>query len=382
MGFLKNPFKGRQPGGNTATATAAPPAGQQQQPNNQQAPDPTTGPLNGKALQTAGDLNLVNYSPEELIKQVDDTLNRVQFGMSRSRRYMHFVGDVWANIAPWVLCIGTVGEVFAFLWISITTSTSTTIVNGKPVTQTNTHSPEWWIIVSILATIVALEATFAVVSFKSAAIRGDGDHKPSGPTDEDKKTIQTYRIFWFLLAFFVSIGQVAFLIESTTQNFSTGVTVFFVMFAVIRTIGTMVGDYYTAFAHKETPTTAAQAKAEREERADMGAKMLHDASRQVTILNEGTLAVMRAQTKGRIEQDELRTELTLKTMENQNRIDTMQAQAESAKLMTRMGNNLLRAAFDDQMSEQDRVRILTNIHGLIQMNSSLPTKYQITEDSD
>ena len=379
MGFLKNPFKGRQPGGNTATAT--PPTGQQQ-PNNQQAPDPNTGPLNGKVLQTAGDLNLVNYSSEELIKQVDDTLNRVQFGMSKSRRYMHFIGDIWANIAPWVLCIGTVGEVFAFLWISITTSTSTTTVNGKPVTHTTTNNPEWWVIVSILATIVALEATFAVVSFKSAAIRGDGEHKPSGPTDEDKKTIQSYRVFWFLLAFFVGIGQVAFLISSTTQNFSAGATAFFIMFAIIRTIGTMVGDYYTAFAHKETPTTADQAKAERDERADMGAKMLHDASRQVTILNEGTLAVMRAQTKGRIEQDELRTELTIKMMENQNRIDTMQSQAESAKLMSRMGNNLLRAAFDDQMSEQDRVRVLTSIHGLIKMNSDLPTKYQITEGDD
>src|SRR5207302_1434277 len=107
-------------------------------------------------------LNIVNYSHAEVIQQVDATLSRVQFGMSGSRKYMHLVGDIWANIAPWVLCIGTVGEVFAFIWITITTSSTTKTVNGKIVTQTTTNTPEWWVLISIFATIIALEMTFAV----------------------------------------------------------------------------------------------------------------------------------------------------------------------------------------------------------------------------
>src|SRR5690242_18031742 len=104
---IKNPFKGRQPGN---AATAAPP---KPQPTNQPQ-GPTTGPLNNNGnghtpLQEGGQLNLVNYKPEELVKQVDDTLSRVHSGMSRSRRYMHLIGDIWANIGPWVLLAGTVG---------------------------------------------------------------------------------------------------------------------------------------------------------------------------------------------------------------------------------------------------------------------------------
>lgn len=370
MGFgIKNPFKGRQPGN---AATAAPP---KPQPANQpQQNNPTTGPLgNGNApLQQGGQLNLVNYSPEELVKQVDDTLGRVHFGMSRSRRYMHTVGDIWANIGPWVLLAGTVGEVFAFIWITTT--------GNDPK-----NNPAWWVALSILATVISLEFTFMVVSFKSAAIRGDAEHRPTGFTDRDKKILKEYRIFWFTLAFFVGIGQVAFLVDAMTQNFTkfTGVFILLVVFAILRTIGTLVSDFYTAFAHKETPTRAAQASAELEERATMAAHLLQQKGQEVTIINAGTLGVMRAQNKGEIEQDELRTELTIKKMENQNRIETMEGQANNARLMSRMGNNLFRAVFDDQLADEDRKRILLGLQGLLEMNKQLPPGYRtIREDDD
>jgi flagellar basal body-associated protein FliL len=367
-----------------ATATKDPP--------NSNGNQPTTGPLgsnsgdilgdlfdgkqqphgngNGHSpLQEGGTLNLVNYRPEELVKQVDSTLSRVHFGMSKSRRYWHMVGDIWANIGPWVLLTGTVGEVFAFIWITTT--------NNDPK-----NNPAWWVAVSILATVISLEFTFMVVSFKSAATRNDAEHRPTGFTDRDKKILREYRLFWFILALFVGVGQVAFLVEAMTQNFThfSSAFILLVVFAILRTIGTLVSDFYTAFSHKETPTTAEQAKAEQEERADMSAKLLRQKSQEVTIINDGIQTVMRAQSKGEIEQDDLRTELRLKKMENQNRIGTMQAQADNAQLMTRLGNNLLRAIFDDQLPDTDRQRILQGIQGLLQMNQQLPPGYRVVRE--
>ena len=362
---IRNPFRRRQPG---HAAQASPPvqqpANQQQQ---QQQQGPTTGPPgNGHSpLQEGGQLNLVNYKPEELVKQVDDTISRVQFGMSRSRRYMHLLGDIWANIGPWVLLAGTVGEVFAFIWITTT--------NNDPK-----NNPAWWVALSILATVISLEFTFMVVSFKSAAIRNDAEHRPTGATSRDKHILGQYRLFWVVLAVFVGVGQVAFLLDAMTQHFSrySGVFILLVVFAILRTIGTLVSDFYTAFAHQETPTTAQQAQQEQEERAAMSAQLLQQKSQEVSIMNDGIQAVMRAQSKGQIEQDDLRTELRLKHMENQNRIDTMQAQSENAQLMSRMGNNLLRAIFDDQLPEEDRQRILQGIQGLLHMNQQLPPGYR------
>src|SRR5947209_7205714 len=106
FGIQKDP--GNVPANMSQTATILPP------------PNVTNSPRLENVEQ--GSLNIVNYSHEEVIQQVDATLSRVQFGMSGSRKYMHLIGDIWANIAPWVLCIGTVGEVFAFIWITISTS--------------------------------------------------------------------------------------------------------------------------------------------------------------------------------------------------------------------------------------------------------------------
>jgi len=329
---------------------------------------PTTGSIPRLESAETDNLNIVNYSHAEVIQQVDATLSRVQFGMSRSRKYMHLIGDIWANIAPWVLCIGTVGEVFAFIWITITTSSTAKTVNGKVVIQTATHTQAWWILVSVFATIIALEMTFAVVSFKSAAIRGDAEQRPNGPNDNDRKTIAMYRVFWILLAIFVSLGQVAFLIGSSTQNFTIGVTAFFITFAILRTVGTMVGDYYTAFAHKETPTTGERANMELEERAAMASKLLTQKNQEITIINDGSMQVMRTQTHAKIERDTLTTEMKMKTLENENRVNTLQKQQEHANKIARMSTNIMDALFDPDMPDQKRERVLGGLQSLIQMN--------------
>ncbi|HLZ64469.1 MAG TPA: hypothetical protein VKR06_46670 [Ktedonosporobacter sp.] len=307
-----------------------------------------------------GQLNLVNYSPGELLQQVDSTLSRVQFGMSRSRKYMHAVGDIWANVGPWVLLAGTVGEVFAFIWVTTT--------NNDPK-----NNPAWWVALSILATVISLEATFMVVSFKSAAVRNDAESRPNGVTDRDKKTLRQYRGFWYVLATFVGIGQVAFLLDAMTQNFTkiTGWFILLVTFAILRTVGTLVSDYYTAFQHKETPTTAEQATEELDQRAVMAAKLLEQKGREVTIINEGTLNLQRAHTNAEIEQDTIQTELAMKKMENRNRVETLRKQQEQADKLAKLSTNIMGALFDPDMPDEQRQKVLGGLQALMQVNKQL-----------
>jgi hypothetical protein len=195
-----------------------------------------------------------------------------------------------------------------------------------------------------------------------------------------------YRIFWVLLAIFVSLGQVAFLIGSATQNFTIGVTAFFITFAVLRTVGTMVGDYYTAFAHKETPTTGDRANMELEERAAMASKLLTQKNQEITIINDGSMQVMRTQTHAKIERDTLTTELKMKTLENENRVNTLQKQQEQANKIARMSTNIMDALFDPDMADEKRERVLGGLQSLIQMNKQFqelpPPRTRIEEEDD
>src|ERR1700726_698065 len=90
---LTNPFKSRQPG-NIAAPIAAPP--QQPQPSTTQQ-GPNTGPLTGQGQAAGttgirqvqhGELTLVTFSPEELLRQVEEQRSRVSFDLSGTARFM------------------------------------------------------------------------------------------------------------------------------------------------------------------------------------------------------------------------------------------------------------------------------------------------------
>src|SRR5690242_13550822 len=132
---IPNPFKGRQPG--TSQTTAPPPPSTQQ-------PGPTTGPLStedtsgdrsGARLHESSQIHLVNYSPEEQMQQIDQTLSRVHFGMSLNHRFKEMIAEIWSVIGPMVLFAGTAGEVFFFIWNNV-----------APPGQS--QKPAWWVALS------------------------------------------------------------------------------------------------------------------------------------------------------------------------------------------------------------------------------------------
>ena len=78
---IPKPFKGRQPGNTPTAPPAAPPSAPQQ--------GPTTGPLGGQdphkpPVQKVqnGNVSLITFSPEELLRQVEERRNSVSFGLS------------------------------------------------------------------------------------------------------------------------------------------------------------------------------------------------------------------------------------------------------------------------------------------------------------
>ncbi|EFH90689.1 hypothetical protein [Ktedonobacter racemifer] len=353
-----NPFKGRQPGG---TQTQQPVQSQSQQATTPQGP--TTGPLDDKQGANeqslprfekvqGGEINLVNYSPEELMLHIEGTLSTVHFGMSGSEKFKEWAGEIWDVIGPMVLLAGTAGEVFAFIW-------------GY------SDNPAWWVGISVLATVIVLEATFMVVSYKSSTKRNRAEGKPSGATDQEKAVLKRYKYMWVMLAVGVGVGQAAFLISAMNAKMNN--MVLLVTFAIARTVFTLASDYYTAFVHERKPTEGEEAKHQQQQRAALTNDLLVQKSKELDMINAGILQLQRTHTNAEIEQDSLHTELKMKKLENKNRIKTLESQAEQAVMFTSLGNNMMRALFDPSLPDDQREKLLGTMQGFMSAMRHLPS---------
>lgn len=350
--FDRNSAKRRQPGNGTPTPTAPPP-----QPA---SPDPNTGPLpipphensNRSGLQKVdGGVNLVNYSPEQMMQQIDQTLSHVHFGMNKRQAFKEWSGEIWDLAAPIVLLVGTVGEVFFFIW------------------NNTTETAAWWVAMSVLATVIVLETTFAVTSYKSSSLRNRADRRPGGRSALDKKVLKNYRIMWFVMAAGVGFGQAAFLISAMgTRLTNPGLLI---AFAIIRSLFTLAADFYTAFVHVEKPTEAEEATHELEERATATQILLKQKNDEIEIINDGALKLQRTHAKAVIEQDNTVTEIEMSKMENQTRLQNHRTMQEQADTMNRLGQGMLRAIFDPEMPHEQRQAMLQSLEMLVSMSKQI-----------
>jgi hypothetical protein len=262
-----------------------------------------TGP---KIQQNQGsELNLINYSPEETMQHVEQSLSGVHFGMSASRKIKEVTSEVWSVLAPIVLMIGTVGEVYFFI--------SSNMAKGK-------DGLSWWIVISIIATILALEVSFMVVSMKSDTIRND--HQERGQVSEaDKKVLLHHRLSWFMLASGVAIGQISFLIVSLAVGLNN--IPFLIAFSVGRSVFTLAADFYVAFVHKAMPTTAEQQDAMETRRGKAIARALEQKRLEITMLNDQQLQLRQAHAEAQSKDVEMKTLLEVKKLQSQAQIDTL-----------------------------------------------------------
>jgi hypothetical protein len=339
-----------------------------QAPAPQQSPPP--GQHNGQAPEVTKDsgteFNLVNYKPEQLIQHVENTLSTVHFGMTGIEKYMEWVGELWGMFGPIVLLVGTVGEVFFFIW-----------------SKTDQKTATWWVALSVIATTAVLEATFMVVSYKSNTIRNRAESRPSGMTDLDRTKIKRYKIMWFVLGFGVGSGQVAFLLSAMSAGVQN--MTWLVIFAVVRTVMTLASDFYTAFVHEQKPTEASEKVRELEERAHAASKLLTQKREEVKIINDGSLELRRVHMEAEIKEDSLRTELTMSKLENEARIESMRTMQEQANTFTRLGTSTMRALFDPDMPMEQREAALEMINRLMismPQPQQLPPRTRVEEERD
>ena len=319
-----------------------------------------TGPtiLHGQGA----DLDLVNYSPEENMRQVAQDLANVHFGMSVSRKIKEYISEVWSVIAPMSLCAGTVGEVYFFI--------ASNMAKGK-------DGLSWWVVVSIIATIAALEVSFMVVSMKSDTIRNEIREKGDTATDQDKRDLLYHCLSWFMLALGVAVGQISFLVVSlATSQLSIG---FIAGFSVGRSMFTLAADFYVAFVHRAMPTSAERNHAMRERRNKAIDQALEQRGKEITTLNNGQLRIREAHAEAEAKDIEIKTMLNVKKLQAQAQVDTLMNAQKQNELFQQLQNNVARAMLDPTMPEADRDSILSVLEGMRATTKRIP-RTTVSED--
>ncbi|MGH2479322.1 MAG: hypothetical protein ACRDHW_06680 [Ktedonobacteraceae bacterium] len=307
-----------------------------------------------------GKLNLVNYTPEQLMQHVDQELGQVHLGMPWPIWFKWQVGEIWSVVGPMALFAGTAGEVFFFIW------------------NNTSNQSAWWVALSVLVTVCVLEFTFMVVSYQSDTIRNHIKTKPGGATDEDKKDMRNHILFWFMLAAGVAIGQVSFLIFAMQTKLG-GNLPFLIAFSVGRSAFTLAGDFYSAFVHKEKPTSGERTKSRLKQKADLTADLLKQKAEEVTIINNGTILLHQAHTEAEIKMDKLTTTLEIEKLQNRSQVDTMKLVQGQATMFTDLSSGIIRALFDPKMSDGDRSKLLGTMQALMGASALLPSPHGHTE---
>lgn len=321
-------------------------------PPQTQAPAEPTSTSNAPSTVDLTQLNLVNYTPEQLMEQVHNDLSGVNLGAAWPVRFKESFGEMWSVLGPALLFAGTAGEVFFFIWNNISDTSA------------------WWVALSVLVTVAVLECTFMVVSYQSDTLRNRMRTKQGGPTDEDKRDLLNHKIFWFILAAGVAIGQIAFLIAGMSaklNNFN-----FLIIFSVGRSAFTLAGDFYTAFIHKEKPTSGDRLKSRNKQRADLTNDLLRQKSIEVSLINDGVLDLHKKHVEAIIRKEADQTELEMKRLENKSRIEARKIIDDQARMFTNLGSGMMRALFDPHMDEQERQRLLGTMQGFMSAAKYLP----------
>ena len=291
------------------------------------------------------ELNLVNYSADQLVQHVDRELNRVQFGWSFNTKVMENFGEIWALVGPAILLIGTIGEVFLVLWLR------------QKVQDTIAG-------LSIVAVAMVLEGTFLAISYKAATIRGRAERRDTGPNDLDRRKLRRQRFFWFALAAGVCVTQIIFVAAQTRADGIGEAGVW--IFAIVRAIFTLVADGYTAFAHEEKPTTADQALEEQQQRTKQATALLAQKRVEITSINDGILSVREAHTEAEMKDDKMQTRLTIEKMQNQAQIGALKSQQEMANMTILMLTSLQRAMIDPTMGADKRKSAIDAMNAMAQ----------------
>ncbi len=355
MGF--NPFNKRQRGQGGATNQQPPPSAGA---SNSAAPPPKSGPSANSDSpdfdkQNFGNLTLVTFTPEQLLRQVEERKSRVSFDLTKTSKFMENFNQHWSWAGPILFAAGTIGEIFLVLWSRQTEQTA-------------------FAAFSIVAVSMIAEGTLLAISFSAKRLRNRADKRSSGWTDKEKHKLRVLKNFWLLLMFCVAATQVAFILAQTKAD-GIGVAGLWTI-AIVRAFSAGVADAYTAFVSEEKPTSGDQALEQQDQENLFTDKLLTQKTKEIEMLNAGAIKVQEAGTlanenqkrqeiESRMRQERLETEAELARLENIAKIETMKQDHDQRILIDRMRNSAMQAIFDPDMPQDKRLQIITMLTSLM-----------------
>lgn len=356
-----NPFKGRQKGKQPVQNAGAPPANNNNPPASNNNPPANSGSRTGVQAVQVGSIDLVTFSPEELLKQVEERRNRVSFGLSQTAKFMDNFNQIWSWSGPILFAAGTIGEIFLVLW-------------------TRQQEQDLFAAFSIVAVSMIAEGTLLAISFAAKRLRNREDKHSTGWTDKGKHKLSILKRFWLLLMLSVAATQVAFILAQTKSD-GIGVAGLWII-ALVRAFSASVADAYTAFVSEEKPTSGELALEQQEQENAFTDKLLSQKAKEVEMLNAGSIKVQEAGIEASMRQSRLRTQEEIAKMQNQAQIESMRSEQEQKVLIDRMRNSALRAIFDPEMPKEQRQTIINMLTGLMGVTKELPPPRRTIDEEE
>lgn len=336
-------------GSNSAGPPASPSAG-------------SHSPAPGMNTIQKGDLTLVTYSYEEILQRIEDGKSQVTFGLSKHAKTQYQYLALFAWLAPVCFALGTIGEI---------------------ITIVLAHQKDNGVlaITSVILGSLISEGGLVYISWRLDRLRNEADRRTSGWTDVEKKDFKQLRNTWIGLALLMAGVQVFFLVSILDPGKGLGQSGIWSI-AILRALTALLGDYITAFLHKEPPTDGEKALMVKEEEVKYTNKALEQEVAKINTLNAGMIQVHNAALDAQLRQEELKekrelakkeheaqaklieieTENRIKVSElkSQNEIMALQNQMKQMQFFIQLQNDQMRLLYggDGEMSETDQKRMI------------------------
>jgi len=309
-----------------------------------------------------GELTLITFSGEELLKKVEERRNRVSFDLSGTAKFMDNFNQVWSWAGPILFALGTIGEIFLVLW-------------------QRQKQQDWFTAATIIAVSMIAEGTLLAISFTAKRLRNRADKRSTGWTDKEKHKLEVLKRFWLALAIGVAATQIAFVVAQTKSTDIGPGGVWIV--AIVRSLAALVADAYTAFVSEEKPTSGELAIEQQDKETQFTKKILEQTAVEVETINAGAIKVQEVGIEAEMRQDRMNTQKEIAKLQNQAQIETMQEEQRQKVLIDRMRNSAMRAIFDPEMPPEQRKAIIGMLTGLMGATKELPPGgTTITEEDD
>jgi len=315
-----------------------------------------TSPSTQKPAQETSQVNTVKRGGVELVTingaAVFENLAHKRASISFKKDYVsRFMGrfvQAFTLLGPILYALGTVSEVFIFLWSRQT-------------------QQDWYVAVAIISASIIVEGSLLAVSYQAHGARAKIDRQGDTPSPKDKKYLWSLFWAWLVLSLLVAATQIAFVLAQTKADGLSPAGLW--TFAIVRSLAALASDFTTAFITREKETSGEEAIIEEKKATEWTQQSLAQEAIKIETINDGVMKVDAIAQRAELQQVELEAEKVLKREESETRIaiareenkaklEAIRAEHEENQVFARMKISTLRAYFDPDMPDEQRQRII------------------------